>query len=53
LCELLETAHAMAPTDPAAVERRRRADRRREREREALREFCRRHAAATSTRYQL
>jgi hypothetical protein len=41
LCELLETARAMAPKDPASVERRRKAQKRRDREREQFREFCR------------
>jgi hypothetical protein len=46
LCDLLEAAHAMLPQDPRAVERRRRAQRRRLREREEFREFCRRCVAA-------
>lgn len=41
LCELLDAARAMAPMDPAAIERRRRALAGRQCDRERLREFLR------------
>ncbi len=46
LCELLDFARAMAPSDAEARERRRRALTLREDEREQWRERCRRFAAA-------
>jgi hypothetical protein len=47
LCDLLDAARAMAPTDADARERRRKALAARQREREQWREQCRRLAAAT------
>jgi hypothetical protein len=44
--ELMEATRAMMPMDPAAIERRRRAQKRRDREREEFREFCKRLAEA-------
>jgi hypothetical protein len=49
LCDLLDAVRAMAPQDPEARERRRRALVAREREREELRAFCRRHIAERGT----
>ncbi|HEV2295511.1 MAG TPA: hypothetical protein VGR35_16800 [Tepidisphaeraceae bacterium] len=46
LCELLDFARAMAPSDAAARERRRKALAARQHEREQWREQCRRLAAA-------
>lgn len=46
LCDLLDVARAMAPRDPAACERRRRALAARERDREQLRAHFRRLLAA-------
>ena len=42
LCDLLDAVRAMAPKDPEAIERRRRALAARERDREHLRAFCKR-----------
>ena len=46
LCDLLDSVRAMAPRDPAACERRRRARAARERDREEWRAYCRRVLAA-------
>jgi hypothetical protein len=46
LCDLLDAAREMAPKDPEARERRRRALAVREQQKEQLRAFCRRHLAA-------
>ena len=46
LCDLLDVVHAMAPRDPAAQERRRRALAAREREREQWRAEFRQFLAA-------
>ena len=49
LCDLLDVVHAMAPQDPAAQERRRRALAAREREREHWRAEFRKFIAAHRT----
>jgi hypothetical protein len=46
LCDLLDAAHAMAPTDPAAIERRRRVLAARAAEKEQMRANLRRLRAA-------